>query len=368
MFKLIFKQFKTKEYLNLLFIVMFVCAQVYLELLIPDYMSSVTIMVQTEGSLMSDILIEGAKMLVCAISTAVLSMFTGFFVARLSSLVSKNLRTKVFSKIQEFSSKEIKKFSTASLITRSTNDIEQIRRFLASGLNILIKAPIMSTWAIIKILGKSFEWSIATAVAVIILIVTIVTVTSFAIPKFKKMQTLTDNINRIARESLSGIKVVRAYNADEYQHARFEKSNIELAQNNASAHKIMSIISPLMSFVMSALPLSIYWIGAALINSAHATNKLVIFSDMVVFSSYAVQVVMSFMLLVMIFIMLPRATVSAKRLTEVLSTESSIKDGQGVTTEQKGVLEFKNVDFNYLLFWCFISIPFLKRNTISPVL
>ncbi len=349
MFKLICKQLNKKQWLSMLIIVGLVMLQVWLELEIPDYMSEITILIQTEGNMISEILLSGAKMLICAITSAICAIIVGYIVARVSAGVSKKIRSKLFSQVQSFSSNEIKNFSTSSLITRSTNDITQIQMFIVMGLSALIKAPIMAVWAIIKITGKSYQWSIATAIAVVVLIVSVISIISIVLPKFRKMQTLTDNINRITRENLTGLRVVRAYNAEEYQKNKFAVANDELTATNLTAHRVMSLLSPLMNLVMSGLPLAIYWIGAFLINSAFTPDKLVIFSDMVVFSSYAIQIVMSFMLLVMVFIMLPRASVSAKRINEVLNTKSSIIDGNGVTIDDKdkGEIEFKNVSFKY---------------------
>ena len=349
MFKLIFKQLKKKEWLLMVLIVALICGQVYLELLIPDYMSEITRLVQVETGTLNGILIAGAKMLVCAITSTILASVTGFIVARISSSVSMRLRSEIFSKVQSFSTNEIKKFSTASLITRSTNDITQIQNFFVMGLSALIRAPIMAIWAIVKISGKSYQWSIATLVAVLVLFVAVITITSFVIPKFRKMQTLTDNLNRITRENLIGLKVVRAYNAENYQEDKFNRANDELTNTNMSAHRMLSVMSPLMSAVMSGLPLAIYWIGAYLINRAGVVDKLTIFSDMVVFSSYAIQIVMSFVMLVMVFIMLPRASVSARRISEVLNTNSSIVSGAGVVVQEKdkGTVEFKSVSFKY---------------------
>ena len=349
MFKLIFKQLKKKEWLLMVLIVALICGQVYLELLIPDYMSEITRLVQVETGTLNGILIAGAKMLVCAITSTILASVTGFIVARISSSVSMRLRSEIFSKVQSFSTNEIKKFSTASLITRSTNDITQIQNFFVMGLSALIRAPIMAIWAIVKISGKSYQWSIATLVAVLVLFVAVITITSFVIPKFRKMQTLTDNLNRITRENLVGLKVVRAYNAENYQETKFDKANEELTKTNMTANRVLSVLSPLMNVVMSGLPLAIYWIGAYLINSAGAVEKLTIFSDMVVFSSYAIQIVMSFVMLVMVFIMLPRASVSARRISEVLNTNSSIVSGAGVVVQEKdkGTVEFKSVSFKY---------------------
>ena len=349
MFRLIFKQLKKKEWLGMVAVVALICGQVYLELLIPDYMSEITTLVQTEVSALSGILIAGAKMLVCAIVSTILASITGYIIARISASVSMRLRSEIFNKVQSFSTNEIKKFSTASLITRSTNDITQIQNFFVMGLSALIRAPIMAVWAIVKISGKSYQWSIATLVAVLVLFVAVITITSFVIPKFRKMQTLTDNLNNITRENLVGLKVVRAYNAENYQENKFSKANDELTKTNMTANRVLSVLSPLMNVVMNGLPLAIYWIGAYLINSAGVVDKLTIFSDMVVFSSYAIQIVMSFVMLVMVFIMLPRASVSARRISEVLNTNSSILSGSGVVVNEKdkGTVEFKSVSFKY---------------------
>lgn len=349
MFRLIFKQLKKKEWLGMVAVVALICGQVYLELLIPDYMSEITTLVQSEVSALSGILIAGAKMLVCAIVSTILASITGYIIARISASVSMRLRSEIFNKVQSFSTNEIKKFSTASLITRSTNDITQIQNFFVMGLSALIRAPIMAVWAIVKISGKSYQWSIATLVAVLVLFVAVITITTFVIPKFRKMQTLTDNLNNITRENLVGLKVVRAYNAENYQENKFRKANDELTKTNMTANRVLSVLSPLMNVVMNGLPLAIYWIGAYLINSAGVVDKLTIFSDMVVFSSYAIQIVMSFVMLVMVFIMLPRASVSARRISEVLNTNSSIVSGSGVVVNEKdkGTVEFKSVSFKY---------------------
>ncbi len=349
MIKLIAKQMNKVQWISMIFVLILIVMQVWLELTIPDYMSEITVLVQTEGSLISDILVVGAKMLLCAIVSAVLAGVVGFIIARISASAAQKIRSELFNKVQEFSSNEIKSFSTASLITRSTNDITQIQNFVVMGLSALIRAPIMAVWAIIKISGKSYQWSIATAVAVAVLVIAVVIITSVVIPKFRKMQTLTDNLNRITRENLTGLRVVRAYNAEDYQNQKFEKANDELTSTNLTANRVLSTMSPLMTAIMSFLPLSIYWIGAYLINAANAVDKLTIFSDMVVFSSYAIQIVMSFVLLVVVFIMLPRASVSARRINEVLNTPSSIQDGDGavVSDENKGKVEFKNVSFKY---------------------
>ena len=350
MLKLIFKTLYKKQWGIVAIIFALIILQVWLELTIPDYMSEITILVQTEGGKMSEILLAGGKMLLCAISSAVSAVLVGLFVSLLSASFTKTLRSRVFNAVQSFSSNEIKGFSTASLITRSTNDINQIQMFLVMGLQAMIKSPIMAIWAIIKISGKSYQWSLATAVAVFVLMIAVILVTCVVIPRFRRIQTLTDNLNRITRENLTGLRVVRAYNAEDYQQQKFETANDALTTNNLVANRVMALISPLMTAIMSFLPLSIYWIGAYLINSAAISQKIGIFSDMVVFSSYAIQIVMSFVMLVMVFIMLPRAAVSGKRINEVLNTKSSILDGAGVEVNEKdkGKVEFKNVSFKYV--------------------
>ena len=350
MLKLIFKTLYKKQWGIVAIIFALIILQVWLELTIPDYMSEITILVQTEGGKMSEILLAGGKMLLCAISSAVSAVLVGLFVSLLSASFTKTLRSRVFNAVQSFSSNEIKGFSTASLITRSTNDINQIQMFLVMGLQAMIKSPIMAIWAIIKISGKSYQWSLATAVAVFVLMIAVILVTCVVIPRFRRIQTLTDNLNRITRENLTGLRVVRAYNAEDYQQQKFETANDALTTNNLVATRVIALQSPLMTAIMSFLPLSIYWIGAYLINSAAISQKIGIFSDMVVFSSYAIQIVMSFVMLVMVFIMLPRAAVSGKRINEVLNTKSSILDGAGVEVNEKdkGKVEFKNVSFKYV--------------------
>ena len=348
MIKLLTKHLKLKEWVEIICAIGLITLHVWLDLKMPEYMNTITRLVETPGSKMSDIWINGGYMLACAASSAVLSVIVGFFAARISSGVAKQLRSDVFGKVLSFSKREMSRFSTASLITRTTNDVSQIQRFVAMGLQVLIKAPIMAVWAILKILGKGWQWSIATAVAVVILVCVILTIMLIALPKFKKMQTLTDNVNRVTRENLTGLRVVRAYNAENFEAKKFEKANNELTKTGLFTHRLMQFMWPSMSIIMSGLSLAIYWIGAYLINGAADFDKLSLFSDMIVFSSYAMQVVMSFIMLTMIFIMLPRASVSAKRLNEVLSTSPSILDGQGnFQTTSEGVVEFKNVSFKY---------------------
>lgn len=348
MFK-IFKYFKKEDRIVVLICLLFIIGQVELDLKLPDYMSQITVLVQTEGSRMSDIFTAGGKMLFCALGSLVMSVAVGFFAARLAAVFSKRLRLAVFKKVESFSMEEINGFSTDSLITRSTNDITQVQMLISMGLQVMIKAPIMAFRAITKISAKSWQWTAVTGVAVVVLIFLICIIMIFALPRFRRIQTLTDNLNRVTRENLTGIRVVRAYNAEQYQEEKFNCANKELTDNNLFANRVMAIMNPGMNIVLNGLTLSIYWIGAWLINEAQLMDRVGLFSDMVVFSSYAMQVVMAFMLLTMIFIMFPRASVSVKRINEVLDTESKIKDG--TVSEGKpgmtGEVEFKNVTFRY---------------------
>lgn len=344
----ILKYLNWKQWLMILASLVLIVGQVWLDLTLPDYMNQITTLVQTPGSVMGDIWIAGGKMLACALGSALMAVVTGFLVARVAAAHSKTVRSKVFSKVQGFSNNEIRKFSTASLITRSTNDVTQIQTFITLGLQILIKAPILAVWAIIKILGKSWQWSIATAAAVVFLAIVVVVLIVLVLPKFKKIQTQTDNLNKVTRENLTGLRVVRAYNAEDYEGQKFEKANEELTSTNLFTSRMMALMSPVMNIVMSGLTLAIYWIGSSLILNVDVTLKLSVFSDMVVFSSYAMQVVMAFIMLIMVFIMLPRAAVSARRINEVLNTKNSIIDGSfDKDTELSGVVEFKQVGFKY---------------------
>ncbi|WP_349667466.1 ABC transporter ATP-binding protein [Lacrimispora sp.] len=345
----ILKRLKKTEWLQVFASLIFIVAQVWLDLKLPDYMSEITRLTQVPGSQMIDIWAAGAKMLVCALGSLVSAVAVGFFAARIAASFSQRLRSLLFSKVDSFSMEEINRFSTDSLITRSTNDITQVQMLITMGLQMLIKAPIMVVWAITKIAGKGYEWTVATGVAVGIMVVVIGTIMIFIMPKFKKMQSLTDNLNRVTRENLTGLRVVRAYNAEYYQEEKFEQANQELTATQLYTNRGMAIMMPMMTTLMSGLSLAIYWIGANLINAAQAVDRLTIFSNMVVFSSYAVQVIMSFMMLVMIFILLPRATVSAKRINEVLETKPVIMDGDKKDGEVgvQGTIEFKNVSFQY---------------------
>ncbi|MDF2887148.1 MAG: transporter ATP-binding protein [Lacrimispora sp.] len=343
------KRFKMAEWLQVFASLIFIIAQVWLDLKLPDYMSEITRLTQIPGSEMSEIWAAGGKMLICALGSLVSAVSVGFFAARIAASFSQRIRSLLFSKVDSFSMEEINRFSTDSLITRSTNDITQVQMLITMGLQMLIKAPIMVVWAITKIAGKGYEWTLATGVTVGIMVAVIGTIMMFIMPKFKKMQTLTDNLNRVTRENLTGLRVVRAYNAEHYQEEKFEEANQELTATQLYTNRGMAIMLPMMTTLMSGLSLAIYWIGANLINEAQAMDRLTIFSNMVVFSSYAVQVIMSFMMLVMIFILLPRASVSAKRINEVLETKPTIIDGHKKEGEMglKGTVEFKNVSFQY---------------------
>ncbi len=346
MYKLL-KNLGKKQLLYAFICVFFISINVYLELKIPDYMSQITILVQTEGSKMGDILREGGYMILCAFGSLIASFVVGYFAATVAAYFGKVTRKKIFAKVNSFGTEEIKEFSTSSLITRTTNDVTQVQMLIGMGLQAMIKAPIMAVWAIVKIMGKNLTWSLATLVAIIVLLITIAILMSLVFPKFKLVQKLTDNLNRITRENLTGIRVIRAFNAERYQQRKFEKANEELKNLQLFNQKTMGLLSPVMSLVMSGLSLSIYLIGAILINKANMLDKITLFGDMVVFSSYAMQVVMSFMMLIMIFVMYPRASVSAKRINEVLDTLEHIKDGNVEKGSEVGTVEFKNVSFKY---------------------
>ena len=346
MFKLL-KSFRKKEWLITIVSVCLIVMQVWLELKMPDYMSKVTILVQTEGSKMSDILINGGYMLLCAFDSLVGAVIVGYLIALLSAGFSKELRGKLFRKVEEMSMSEVKEFSTNSLITRTTNDITQVEMFVGFGLQLLIKAPVTAIWAITKILNKSWEWSMVTAVAVVILLVVIGILTIIVLPKFKIVQKLTDKLNEVTRENLTGIRVVRAFNAEDYQEKKFKNVNDDLTNLQLFNQKSMSIMSPVMYLIMYMLTLIIYFIGAYLIKDAMMADKIALFGDMVVFSSYAMQIIMSFLMLAMIFMILPRAEVSASRINEVLDTNISVKDGNVETKKEVGTIEFKNVSFKY---------------------
>jgi ATP-binding cassette subfamily B protein len=345
----ILKNYDKKDWALACLALVFIVTSVWLELTMPEYMSEITRLIQTPGSEMSDILIAGGKMLAFAFGSFIATVLISFCAAKLAVTLGERLRGKLFHKVQSFSMEEIGHFSTASLITRTTNDVMQVQMLIVMGLQMLLKAPIMAVCAIAKIAGKAWQWTFSTAMAVVILLAVVTICVAVSMPKYRKMQQLTDNLNRVTRENLTGLNVVRAYNAESYQEDKFEKANDEMTRTNLFAQRTMSFMMPSIQIVMSGLSLAIYWLGAILINKAELMDKITIFSDMIVFSQYAMQVVMSFMLLVMIFMILPRATVSANRINEVLDTKTTINDGElteGVKGKE-GEIEFKNVSFKY---------------------
>ena len=351
----ILKHLRWKEWLLVAACVVLIVGQVQLDLALPDYMSEITRLVQTEGSQMSDILLAGGKMLLCALGSMLLTVCTTFFTAQIASRFSARLRGEMYRKVVGFSNEEINRFSTASLITRTTNDISQLQMFFSFGMQSLIKAPIMAFIAVGKISTKSWEWSLLTGGVIAFVCVLLVFIMLYAVPRMKKMQTLTDNLNRITRENLTGLQVVRAYNAENYQEGKFAKANEEMTRNSQQANIAMSVMNPGMNLAMNGLTLGIYWIGAALISAISLTSpaammeRIGLFSDMVVFMQYAMQVIMAFLMLVMIFVMLPRVTVSASRVNEVLNTKARIVDGKETQGKpgMKGEIEFRDVSFRY---------------------
>ena len=351
----ILKHLRWREWLLVAACVVLIVGQVQLDLALPDYMSEITRLVQTEGSQMSDILLAGGKMLLCALGSMLLTVCTTFFTAQIASRFSARLRGEMYRKVVGFSNEEINRFSTASLITRTTNDISQLQMFFSFGMQSLIKAPIMAFIAVGKISTKSWEWSLLTGGVIAFVCVLLVFIMLYAVPRMKKMQTLTDNLNRITRENLTGLQVVRAYNAENYQEGKFAKANEEMTSNSQQANIAMSVMNPGMNLAMNGLTLGIYWIGAALISAIAVTSpaammeRIGLFSDMVVFMQYAMQVIMAFLMLVMIFVMLPRVTVSAGRVNEVLDTKARIVDGKETQGKpgMKGEIEFRDVSFRY---------------------
>ena len=351
----ILKHLRWKEWLLVAACVVLIVGQVQLDLALPDYMSEITRLVQTEGSQMSDILLAGGKMLLCALGSMLMTVCTSFFTAQIASRFSARLRGEMYRKVVGFSNEEINRFSTASLITRTTNDISQLQMLFSFGMQSLIKAPIMAFIAVGKISTKSWEWSLLTGGVIAFVCVLLVFIMLYAVPRMKKMQTLTDNLNRITRENLTGLQVVRAYNAENYQEGKFAKANEEMTRNSQQANIAMSVMNPGMNLAMNGLTLGIYWIGAALISAIAVTSpaammeRIGLFSDMVVFMQYAMQVIMAFLMLVMIFVMLPRVTVSAGRVNEVLDTKARIVDGKETQGKpgMKGEIEFRDVSFRY---------------------
>ena len=342
------KNLTKKEWLFALFCAILIVGQVWLELKIPDYMSEITVLVQTEGSEMSEIILNGGYMVLCALGSLIFAVGAGYFAAYIASEFSKNTRKQIFEKALNIDTEEIKNFQTSSLITRTTNDVTQIEMLIAMGLQLLVKAPITAVWAITKILNKGWQWSAITGIAVLILLGVIITLMIIVIPRFKIVQKLIDKINGITRENLTGIRVVRAFNAEKYQEEKFDKVNNDLTNLQLFNQKKFAIMMPVMYLIMYGLTLSIYFIGAGLIQNSILADKITIFGNMIVFSSYAMQVIMSFLMLAMIFMILPRASVSAKRINEVLDTKQKIIPGTfNGETKEKGTVEFKNVSFKY---------------------
>ena len=345
---MILKYLRAREWAAIAVCVVLIACMVYLELEIPGYMASITTEIVSPDTDMDVVYGDGGMMLLCAFGSLVVSIVVGGLAAWIATSFSKRLRELEYARVQSFSLEEMNRFSTSSLITRSTNDITQIQMTTAMGLMIMIRAPIMAVWAIMKILDKNWEWTAATAVAVVVIVTVISVIMIYAIPRFKKIQGLTDNVNRVTRENLAGIRVVRAYNAESYQEEKSEVANRELTDTNLSANRALAVMFPTMMLVMNGLALSIYWIGAILIDAtAMPMDRMVLFSDMVVFSSYAMQIVMSFIMLVMIFMILPRAMVASKRIQEVINTEPSVRDGPGTDAPRQGTVEFRNVSFRY---------------------
>lgn len=341
------KNLNKKEFAIMGLMVLFIVASVWLDLKMPDYMAAITRLVETEGSTMSEILKQGGMMLLCALGSFAITVIVGYLASRTSASLSMKIRKQLFTKVQKFSMEEMNKFSVSSLITRTTNDITNVQMLISMGLQLLIKSPIMAVWAVCKILNKGFEWSIATGLAVLVLLVMIFLLMIIVVPRFKKVQAMIDDVNNVTRENLKGIRVVRAFNAAPYQEEKFEDRNTRLTNLQMFNQCAMSFMSPVMYLIMYFLTLSIYLIGANLIDAALLVDKIDIFSNMVVFSSYAMQVIMSFMMLAMIFIMLPRASVSAKRINDVVDTEPTILDGDKDKTDETGTIEFKDVSFKY---------------------
>ena len=345
----IFKQFNKKDWGLIFVVAILIVFQVWLDLKLPDYMSEITRILQSEGYIIKDILVQGGYMLLCAFGSLGSAVIVGYITSFISADFSMNLRRRIFKKVEDFGMTEIKKFETSSLITRTTNDVTQLEMLVAMGMQMIIKSPVMCVWAITKIINKNVEWSLIVLSGVVILLVTIGILLKIVYPRFEKVQKLIDKVNGVTRESVTGIRVVRAFNAEEYQENRFDKVNNDLTNMQLFNQKCFAMLDPIMNIVMHFLTLGIYFIGAYLIEAAHMVDKITLFSNMVVFSSYGMQVIMSFLMLAMIFMILPRASVSAKRINEVLDEELSLKDGtlDGNEALEVGTVEFKNVSFKY---------------------
>lgn len=348
MFRL-FRNLKGRDYAFMLLTLVVICTQVWLELKMPDYMSEITVLVQSASGITNEILYNGGFMLLCAFGAFLTNAISGYFISMIAADFSMNTRKELFDKVERLSLHDIKTFSTSSLITRTTNDITQVQMLLSMGIRMLIRAPLTAGWAIFKIANKSWQWSSITGIAVVILISVNITIMVLTTARFKVIQKLTDRLNGVTRENLKGIRVVRAFNAESYQEKKFEKTNTDLTNKQIFVQNVFSIMSPTMYLIMYGVTLAIYFSGAYIINGAGASEKLTIFSDMVVFSTYAMHVIMSFLVLSFIFMTIPRAQVSASRINEVIDTEISIKDGKATEGEPniKGRVEFRNVSFRY---------------------
>ncbi len=345
----LFKRFNKRDWLYIFICFLLIITQVWLDLKLPDYMSNITRLVTEEGSNITDILVQGGYMLLCAFGSLLAAIITGYLTSFLSADFSLNLRKRIFKKVGKFGMEEVKKFEISSLITRTTNDVTQLEMFIAMGLQMLIKAPIMALWAVTKILNKNFEWSLLTGGCVVILLLTVGTIIFIVFPRFEKVQKLIDKVNGVTRENLTGIRVIRAFNAEEYEQKRFEDVNSSLTSMQMFNQKCFAVLNPVMNFVMHFLTLGIYFIGAIMINKALMLDKFILFSNMVVFSSYGMQVIAAFLMLAMIFMILPRAQVSARRINEILDSDIAIKEGtlDGRGSKEVGTVEFRNVSFKY---------------------
>lgn len=355
-----FRYLTKKQWFYFVVSVSFIVFQVYLNLKLPDYMNDITRLINTPGNEMRDIYHAGGKMLICALLGAVCSVIISFFAASIAAGLAKTLREKIYHKVSDFSLEEMHHFSVDSLITRTTNDITQIQMIMAMGLVVLIQAPITAIWAILKIWDKSWQWTAMTASAVLLLFITIGILVTFAMPKFRKVQGLVDHLNLVTRENLSGLRVIRAYNAEKYEANKFQKVNQEITDTNIFVGKFMPLMPATMNLIMNGLSLGIYWLGAYMINhismnqsqgmvvlKAHMMDRINMFGDMVVFVSYAIQVVMAFVMLTMIFVNLPRAQVASRRVQEVLNQPLTIQDGEGVSPKAQGTIRFEHVSFAY---------------------
>lgn len=343
----VFKNLKKREWLMVLGAVAFVVLQVWLDLKLPEYTTNITTMFNNGSLTTKKVLIQGGYLVACAVASAGTSVVVGFLSALIGSGLSKTLREKVYSKVQGLSMQEMKSFSTASLITRTTNDIRQVQTIVAIGTQAIVKAPILAIWGITKLVGKSWQISLTTFIAVLVISLSLMLIMSFAIPRFKKIQTLYDNINRVTRENLVGVRVVRAYNAEEYEEKKFKKANDELTKNNVEVYRTMGLLNPIMSLVMNGLTLAVYVILASMINSATLADKFIIIGDIWLYTSWTMQIIGAFMMIIMVAMFMPRVLVSVKRINEVLNSKNSIVDGQGANPSVQGEVEFKNVSFSY---------------------